>query len=89
MNGNVRTLKIIFLKLCAEMLRRFQWQIKNLLQELSLGPGFISILLRCRRLLMIPLLTNELILDIIHTYIKIEKSALFIGNVSKLGKNLL
>ena len=34
----------IFMKLCAEMLFRFQWHIENLAQELGLGPEFFSIL---------------------------------------------
>ena len=32
-----------FMKLCAEIQFRFQWHRKNLLQELGLGPEFISI----------------------------------------------
>ena len=31
------------MKLCAEMLLRFQWQIEKLWQELGLGPGFGSV----------------------------------------------
>ena len=31
------------MKLYEEMLYRFQQQLENLLQELDLGPGFISI----------------------------------------------
>ena len=32
----------IFIKLCAEMLLRFQCHIENLSQELGLGPGSFS-----------------------------------------------
>ena len=34
------------MKLCAEMLSRFQWQMENSSQELHLSPGFM--LVTCR-----------------------------------------
>ena len=33
----------IFMKSCAEILFKFQWHMKNLSQELGLGPGFFSV----------------------------------------------
>ena len=35
--------RYFFMKLCAEMLFRFQWHIENSSQELGLGPGFFSL----------------------------------------------